>query len=141
VKLLIAALAGTAALALAGTVYSADPAPSASTAATDAAITTPGACFRTQQIRNHTIGDDHTLYLSVNRDEVFRLDMKGSCLATASPTDPLVIERKGGSNMVCNAIDLDLRIATPSGPSPCIIDRITKLTEAEAAALPPKLRP
>lgn len=141
-KLAIITLAGAAAL-MTGCSYPANPAPAASFAATDASDTAPSACFRTRDIRNHTIADSRTLYIGTVRDEVFRFDMAGACLSAASPNDPLVLSRVGGaSDVVCRPLEIDLAIKSPGiAPIPCIIDAMTPLTRAEVAALPSKLRP
>lgn len=99
-------------------------------------------CFRMSQIRNHTKGDNQTLYFSVGSRDVYRLDMSGACLAGASSNDPLIMETVGGTDMICRAIDLDIKVKMgPGGASPCIIKQITKLTPTQIAALPPKVKP
>ena len=99
-------------------------------------------CFRVSQIKNHTKGDNETLYLSVRSKDVYRLGMSGSCLAGASSSDPLILKTVGGTDMVCKPLDLDLKIKMgPGGASPCIIKDITKLTPEQITALPPKVKP
>ena len=102
-------------------------------------------CFRTHDITNHTIGDDHTMYVGVNNHDVYRLEMAGACLAAASSTDPLVMREPPGTPYVCRPIDLDISI-TKGGlqtgiPTPCIVSSMARLTPAEVAALPQRLRP
>jgi hypothetical protein len=41
---------------------------------------------------------------------------------------------------VCKPIDLDITVAA-AGPSKCIVSSIAKLSPAEVAALPKKMRP
>jgi hypothetical protein len=104
-------------------------------------------CFFTRDIVGHQIADDHTLYIRVRSNAVYRLDMVGTCLATASSDDPLVIREPPGVPYVCRAVDLDISIAHNAGISglaartPCIVDHLTRLTPAEIAALPPRSRP
>lgn len=123
------------------------PAPVAAVVAPAAAPLADG-CFRTHDITNHQIGDDRTLFISVNHHDVYRLDMSGSCLAGATSSDPIVIREPPGVPYVCRAIDLDISIAhgVSSGMglsmrTPCIVQSIVRLTPAEVDALPPKLRP
>ena len=102
----------------------------------------PGECFRTADIHGHTVGDDRTLFIDVQGKGVFRVAMRGSCLAGAVSSDPLVMEQPPGRALVCRPMDMDLRISKGGGPAlPCIVDQITRLTPTEVAALPPKLRP
>ena len=98
-------------------------------------------CFRSSDIRNHTIADGRTLYLSTSHREVFRVGMSGSCLSGTMPGDPLVIQSTPGSMMICRPVDFDVGISRHGMTSPCIVDSITKLTPAQVSALPRKLRP
>lgn len=106
----------------------------------------PG-CFRTRDIDSHRVAGDHTVYIKVARRDVFRLDMAGSCLASAGSSDPLVIRESPGVSYACRPVDLDISIAHPIGPglggapSPCIVQSITQLTPADVAALPDRYRP
>ena len=98
-------------------------------------------CFRVSQMDGHRVADPKTLYVGARNKEVFRIDMHGACLAGANMGDPLVINTVGGNDLVCKPIDLDLKVAGTIGLSPCIVKSITKLTPAEIASLPPKLKP
>ncbi len=99
------------------------------------------ACFRTHDVRNHTVGDDHTLYLNVNNRAVYRVEMSSSCLAGATSSDPIIMQNPPGSNEVCRPIDLDIGVHLGGFTNHCIVKSIVPLTSAEAAALPPKVRP
>ncbi|WP_312161448.1 DUF6491 family protein [Phenylobacterium sp.] len=99
-------------------------------------------CFRMSQIRNHTKGDNQTLYLSVRSKDVYRLGMSGACLAGATSNDALVLQPTAGIDLICRPLDLDLKVRTGAGMlSPCIIKDITRLTPDQIAALPPKIKP
>src|SRR4051812_8948619 len=95
----------------------------------DAALTSTGAgkCFYRRDIRNHTVGDAHTLYLDVAGREVWRVAMSNACLAAAVSSDPIVLRNQTGGQSVCKPIDLDISIAT-GGESRCIVSSITRLT-------------
>ncbi|WP_207801817.1 DUF6491 family protein [Phenylobacterium hankyongense] len=104
----------------------------------------PDACFRTHDIRNHTVGDDHTLYIDVNGRDVYAIEMSGACLAGAMSNDPIIIREPPGAAIVCRPIDLDISIGRPGGggfATPCIVRDIVRLTPGQVAALPPKVRP
>lgn len=142
----IAAVGGAVTLAACADEYAyapPPPPPAPMGYAAPAAAVMP-ACFFTRDIRNHTIGDDRTLYINVNDRTVYRIAMEGNCLAGATSSDPIVIRNPPGSNNVCRPIDLDIGIHMSGGAgftSRCIVRSITPLTPAEVAALPPKLRP
>lgn len=100
------------------------------------------ACFRTSDMHNHTIVNDHTIYFDVFPRKVYELTTTNSCFAGAFPTDPLIMNHiPPNSNLVCSATDIDLKVAHGGVPSPCIIGSIRQLTPAEVAAIPPKLKP
>jgi hypothetical protein len=101
------------------------------------------ACFQTRDMRNHTVGDDHTLYVKVGQRDVYRIGMTNSCLAGAMSSDPIIMRSPPGSTTVCKPIDLDISITRGGGHinTPCIVGSLMKLTPQEAAALPRKVRP
>jgi hypothetical protein len=101
----------------------------------------PADCFRAMDMRNHTIGDGRTLYVDVSGKGVYRIGMGGSCLAGAISTDPIITRRPPGTEIICRPIDLDLAISRHGFETACIPESIVRLTPAEVAALPPKLRP
>ena len=110
--------------------------------AVDAALTSTGAgkCFYRRDVRNHTVGDAHTLYLDIAGREVWRVQMSNACLASAVSSDPLIIRNQTGGQSVCKPIDLDIAVSA-AGESRCIVAGISRLTPAEVAALPKKMRP
>ena len=96
-----------------------------------------GSCFWIRDMRNHTVGDDHTLYFDVNGRSVWRAEMSNNCLATAISSDPIVLRDRVGTGQICHPIDLDVGVRGTR----CIVKNLTRLTPAEVAALPKKLRP
>jgi hypothetical protein len=111
-------------------------APGVDAAATAAADT----CFRRSDIHNHTIGGPKTLYLNVAGRDVWKVEMSNACLASAVSSDPLIFRNDSGGQSVCKPIDLDIMVSV-AGPSKCIVSSIAKLSPAEVAALPRKMRP
>jgi hypothetical protein len=95
-----------------------------------------GQCVRTQFLRNHTIGDGHTLYFDYDGRGVVKLTTGGNCLAAATSSDPLVLKDRSAGQL-CRPIDWDIRVRG----TPCIITGMSKLTPAEVAALPKGKRP
>jgi hypothetical protein len=151
-KLALTALFGVAGALAACTDYPPPPPPGPPVAvAVPVPVPVPAAapmgsgCFRTHDITNHTIGDDHTLYISVNSRDVYRLEMSGACLAGALSSDPLIMREPPGTPYVCRPIDLDISISRgglQNGiPTPCIVSSMVQLAPAEVAALPARLRP
>jgi hypothetical protein len=100
-----------------------------------------GDCFRSHDIRGHTVGDAQTLFLRVNRGDVYRVTMSSACLAGAISSDAIITRQPPGSSIVCRPIDLDIGITKSGFESRCIVDSLAKLSPAEVEALPRKLRP
>ena len=120
-------------------------------AAKPPALTTPappsgaglpaGQCFRSSDIRNHTIADRNTLLIDVRGKETYRITMNGGCLAGAISSDPIITRQPPGSSIICKPIDMDIAVSRGGFPSLCIVDSIVKMSPEEVAALPRKLKP
>ena len=106
------------------------------------ALTSTGAgkCFYRRDMRNHTVGDAHTLYFDIAGREVWRVQMSNSCLVTAVSSDPLIVRNPTGGQSVCKPMDLDITVSA-AGPSKCIVSSIERLSPTEVAALPKRMRP
>ena len=111
--------------------------------AADAVGVSGSDCFRSADMRGHTFADDSTMYVDVLGKGVYRIRMRNGCLAGATSSDPLVTRQPPGASFICRPIDMDVSVARiPGGfETPCIVDSIARMTPAEVAALPPRLRP
>lgn len=138
-RLVIIALAASAA-AIGTAAVAAKPSPLSPTPASGVGLAT-GQCFRSSEIRNHTIGDRSTLLIDVQGKGAYRITMKGSCLAGATSSDPIITRSPPGSTIICKPIDMDVAISKGGFATPCIVDSIVKMTPEEVAALPKKLKP
>ena len=94
-------------------------------------------CFWTRDLRNHTVGGEHVLYFDVGGRSVYKVETSDNCLAGATSSDPIVMVNRGGSGQICNKMDLDISVRGAR----CIVSNMTKLSPAEAAALPKKIKP
>ena len=99
-------------------------------------------CFFTTQFENWRAADAKTIYIRVRGNNFYRLAMGGECSAALLPSAQLVTVFRG-SNLVCSALDWNLKVrpGLHEIPEPCIVKTMTKLSPAEAAALPVKARP
>lgn len=139
-KLAIIALAASAA-ALATAAIAAKPSPLATPSPPSGTGLPAGQCFRSHDIRNHTVADDRTLLIDVNGRKTYRVTMSGACLAGVFPSDPIITRQPPGSAIICKPIDMDIAISRNGFSSPCIVDSIVRMSPEEVAALPPKLKP
>ncbi len=100
-------------------------------------------CFSVRSFENWKALDAKTLYIRVSSRRYYRLDLAASCPRILAPSSHLITKWRG-SNWVCSALDWDLRVSEDpvrGFESACIVKTMTPLTEAEAAAIPRKLKP
>src|SRR5437764_1261490 len=85
------------------------------------AAASPGSCFRSNDWSSWKAAPDaRSLYISVNGNRVYRLDLAQACPALTSIGVHLVT-RPRGSGWICRPADLDLKIADDRGfTTPCI---------------------
>jgi len=114
--------------------------PVAASAAEAKATPSLAQCFYIRDMRNHTVGDAHTMYFDVAGREVYKVTMSNACLAGAVSSDPILMRNHTGSSQICTPLDLDITVDA-AGPSRCLVSTIAKLTPAEVAALPKKVKP
>lgn len=95
-------------------------------------------CLLTHEIGRHSVAAPNTLLVDgFGRSEgTYRITMANSCLRGAVSSDPIGL-RQTGRGKICKPKDVDLR----ARGGHCVIDSIVKLSPAEAAALPRKLKP
>jgi hypothetical protein len=94
-------------------------------------------CFLTHDLRGHTVGTDgHTLYFNVNGVDTYQVTTSDPCAAHATGSDPVILKDRG-LGKICHPLDLELTVRG----NHCIIEKLTKLTPAEASALPKRLQP
>ena len=96
----------------------------------------PKGCFLTQDLRSHTIDGKDTIYLNVNGVDTYELKTDQACLAHATSHEPMAV-RDFGLGTICHKRDLEVVVRG----SHCHIASLTKLSPAEAAAIPKALQP
>jgi hypothetical protein len=94
-------------------------------------------CFYLRDMRNHTVGDEHTMYFDIGGRSVYRAVMSNNCLAATTSSDPIVLQNQTGTGLICHKLDFDIGVRG----NRCIIASLTKLTPEEVAALPRKVKP
>ncbi|MEI6438559.1 MAG: DUF6491 family protein [Alphaproteobacteria bacterium] len=96
-------------------------------------------CFRANDVENFSAPDDRTVYVRVNRKDVFRLDLFSPCPDVDWAWE-IALESRG-SSWICSALDATVITKTPIGPQKCQVKKLTKLSAEELAALPKRSRP
>jgi len=100
------------------------------------------ACFYVNEFQSWRAPDDKTIYIRVNLDRYYRLDLSGTCQALLWPGSHLIMNVRG-PDTICSAIDWDLKVNEDIHgiAEPCIVKTMTELSPAEAAAIPKKFKP
>lgn len=99
-------------------------------------------CFFSSDWKDSKPGSPETLYLRVGMRDIYRVDMRGSGVERLNQPGVFLTSHIRGSGLICAPIDLDLKVADTMGFSmPLFPVAITRLTPAEAAALPKEVRP
>jgi hypothetical protein len=110
---------------------------------TPAAKPAPRDCFYINQFEGWKAPDNRTIFIRVNTNRYYRLDLASSC-ATLTYPDAFLITKTRGPDTVCSAIDWDLRVgqSMPRGfATPCIVKAMSRMTPDEVAAIPKKFKP
>ncbi len=83
--------------------------------------------------------DARTIYIRVS-GSIYRLDLQSSYSVLKDPF--AILSNKDSSNTICAPLDFRLTVSNQAGIEQWpIVTRMTRLTAAEAATLPKKLRP
>jgi hypothetical protein len=100
---------------------------------------TSAPCFFLTQWRGWKSPNPDTLYLGVNNHDIYEVKLAGGGSSQLGWPDMHLVSINRGSSSICNALDLDLKIADSNGfAEPLIAKSLRKLTPAE---VPPKYRP
>ena len=98
-------------------------------------------CFARRNVESFNAPDDHTVYLRVGVNAVYRLDLMTHCL-DLSFRQNIGLEDQPAGAFICSPLEATVVYRAAGGiPQRCPVTAIHKLTPAEAAALPKKDRP
>lgn len=104
-------------------------------------------CFSMHDFSGWKAADARTIYIRVNVNKFYRLDLAGPCQSLLYP-DSHLITKVRGSDQVCDGLDWDLSVSDSSGMTrgagfkeACIVKTQTPLSPADIAQLPRKFRP
>ena len=97
------------------------------------------ACFFTRDVNSFSAADDRTVYVKVGVKDVYRLDLFNPC--PDIDWNWSIALQSHGSDWICSPLDATIIARSPIGPQRCEVNKVTKLTPEEVAALPKKARP
>ena len=96
-----------------------------------------GKCIYVRDLRNHTVGDDHTLYFNLAGRDIYRVTASNACLAGVTSTDPIVLRDRASTGRICDRMDWDIGVHGAR----CIVSDVSRLTPDEVKALPRGVKP
>ncbi len=98
-------------------------------------------CFFSHDFQSWKSPDTRTIYIRVNTNRYYRLDLANSCNTLHMP-DAHLITTVRGPDMICSPLDWDLKVSEGNGfAEGCIVKAMTRLTPEEVAAIPKKFKP
>lgn len=102
----------------------------------------PIACFYVNQFENWRAPNTKTIYIRVNFNRYYRLDLAGTYPMLLWPDVHLIMDVRGPGT-ICSAVDWDLRISENWNGilTGAIVKKMTVLSPAEVAAIPKKFKP
>ena len=112
--------------------------------AAKAAERTPPQCFFQDRYQGFKAADDRTFYILVDLHDYYRIGTAGACPLLTRPDARLLTQSHGGSQTICGPRDWELKVAELGEErfaQGCVVQSQTPLTPAQAAALPPNLKP
>lgn len=132
------------ALLLGGSALGGAPAPVATADNRDAASeqNQGSTCFFRRDWDGHwtVTPDSRTIYIRVSHRWVYRLDLQAPDSLLQSSF--AVLQDSGSNDSICGPLDFNLAVSDRTGVHEFpLVQRMTRLSSAEAAALPKKLRP
>lgn len=123
-----------AAVIAAATAAQAQPAPAKPPAGN------PRQCFLSSDVNGFNAPDDHTVYIRVGVNQIWRLDLMTDCL-NLTFRQSLGLESTPADPWICSPLDAQIIYRETGIPERCPVTALHKLTPQEAAALPKKDRP
>jgi len=99
-------------------------------------------CFYSRNLNGFNAPNDHTLYIRVGVNDVYRLDLDPGCTDIAFKQDIGLRTVPPGDNFICSALQTEVVYGGAGGiPERCQVSAMHKLTADEYSALPKRDRP
>jgi hypothetical protein len=92
-------------------------------------------CFYTRNINGFQAPNDHTLYVRVGVNDIYRLDLMNDCTGLTF-RQGIGLESTPGDPWICSAIQATVVYRDTGIRNICPVNSIHKLSPAEVAALP-----
>jgi hypothetical protein len=97
-------------------------------------------CIHIPSVNSFTAVDRDTVNVRVGVNDVYQLDLLGSC-RDIDWNLSVALRSRGGGSFACDALGLEVVSPSAIGPDVCPVASMRKLSDAEVAALAPRERP
>ena len=99
-------------------------------------------CFSVSEMNGWRSPDGSSIYIRTGVDRYYRMDLARQC-STLKSINPHLVLRSRGGNLICSALDLDVKASeSPDGiVEPCFPKTLSELSAAEVAALSKNAKP
>src|SRR5215470_10129244 len=94
-----------------------------------------GQCFYITQVDNYRAADARTIYARISGRQIWRIDLKSDCEGLPGTSQTMVLEPLV-SGSICGPLDANLSLEMHGTRHRCLIGAITRLSDADAAAIP-----
>lgn len=111
----------------------------APTSTTDDASAAQRQCFQPSQVSNFR-ADQQTVYVRAGHSAVYAMQTAGACTDLDSAYEVAFVPLMGASSL-CTGDRAEIVQRGSTRPSTCRVHIVNRLTEAEVAALPSRVRP
>jgi len=91
-------------------------------------------CFLPRQVSGFSSVDDETVHVTVGANNVYALEVVGVCPDIDWSQRIGIRARGGGSTWVCQGLDAEIIVPSPSGTQTCPVTAVRRLSDAEVQA-------
>jgi Family of unknown function (DUF6491) len=110
------------------------------TAPAAAANKSNNTCFYRRDVESFSAPDDHTVYVRVGANRIYRLDLMTRCLDLTF-RQRIGLERQPATPWICSPLEATVTYDATGISQRCPVRAIHKLTPDEVTALPKRDRP
>ena len=96
-------------------------------------------CFRASDIESSKQATETQLNIKLRDHRYLQIQTKDRCFDTFEA--PYILTFRGGSDLMCRPIDIDIKAGPQGIKTSCFVDRIVPMTKAQMLALPSRQQP
>jgi hypothetical protein len=91
-------------------------------------------CFFAGTVNSFKPSGDHSVDVRVGATKYYRLDLTGAC-PDVDWAQGVALRTLGGGTSICQGLDAEIIVPSPSGPQRCFVSGVRRLSDAEAQGL------